>query len=151
MKVKELIDVLRRFPPEADVRLGITWPDRVAETYENVWVGDYGGGPQLNAALDFRGLRIHVGCSLQRPIPKDAASKDTGAATTPQRKTIDLGHYENAETAAKVRDFYVVHHRIDEPLNFPDFDYDKWIPPRTASGEYNEHIAEILRDKLMRE
>ena len=146
MKVKELIGLLGGFPPEADVRLGITWPDRVTETYENVWVGDYGGGPQLNAALDFRGLRIHVGCSLQRPV-----QQGTGAAQKPQRKTIDLGHYENAETAAKVRDFYVVHHRIDEPLNFPDYDYDKWIPPRTASGEYNEHIAEILREKLMRE
>ncbi len=146
MKVKELIDLLSGFSPEADVRLGIAWPDRVAETYENVWVGDYGGGPQLNAALDFRGLRIYVGCSLQRPVQQGKR-----AAAKPVRKEIDLGHYENAETAAKVRDFYVVHHGIDEPLNFPDFDYDKWIPPRTASGEYNEHIAEILREKLLRE
>ncbi len=32
-----------------------------------------------------------------------------------------------------------------------DFDYDAWIPPRMVSGEYNEHIARILRDKLLRE
>ena len=62
-----------------------------------------------------------------------------------------LGNYESSEIAARVRDFYVVHHKIDEPLNFPDFDYDRWIPPKTTSGEYNEHIAAILREKLLRE
>ena len=46
---------------------------------------------------------------------------------------------------------YVINKGLDEALNFPGFDYDKWIPPRTAAGDYNEHIAEILKKKLMSE
>ena len=109
----------------------------MTETHENVWVGDYGGGPQINAAMDFRGLRIHVGCVLQQRI-KDMPTR-----------TIDLGRYDSPEVAAKVRDFYIVHKGLDEPLNFPDFDYEKWIPPRTTSGAYNEHVAKILEEKLL--
>ncbi len=139
MRVKELIGLLNRFAPDTQVRLGVAWPDRVTETHENIWVGDYGGGPQINAAMDFKGVTIHVGCVLQR-LAKDMPAR-----------TIKLGHYDTAENAAKVRDFYVVHKGLGEPLNFPDFDYDKWIPPRTSSGEYNEHIAKILREKLMKD
>jgi len=139
MKVKELIDVLQKFSPEDDVRVAISWPDRVTELYERVWVGDYGGGPQINAAIDYKGLSVYVGCVLQRSV-KDKP-----------RWTIDLGQYQYAEDAARVRDFYVVNKGLDEPLNFPDFDYDKWIPPRTKSGQYNKHIAEILKEKLLRE
>ncbi len=139
MKVKELIDLLKRFSPDANVRVGVNWPDRVTETHENLWVGNYEGGPQINAAMDLRGLRVHVGCVLQQ-----------NAKNMPQR-TISLGHYDSAEEAAKVRDFYIVHKGLDEPLNYPDFDYEKWIPPRMSSGEYDEHIADILRDKLMKE
>ena len=139
MKVKELIDALKNFAPEVDGRLGISWPDRVSETHENLWVGDYGGGPQINAAMDLRGLCIYVGCALQQRV------KDKPV------RTIKLGHYDSPEDAAKVRDFYIVHRRLDEPLNFPDFDYDKWIPPRVSSGEYNQHIVEILREKLLSE
>ena len=62
-----------------------------------------------------------------------------------------LGNYESSEVAAHVRDFYVFHHKIDEPLNFPDFDYERWIPPKTTEGEYNEHIAAILREKLLQD
>jgi hypothetical protein len=137
MNVKELIDALNRFAPEAEVRVGVSWPDRVTESHEKVWVGNYGGGPQINAAMDFKGVSVYVGCVLQRHV------KDM-----PQR-TIKLGHYDSAEDAAKVRDFYIVHKGLDEPLNFPDFAYDKWIPPRMSSGEYNEHIAEILKEKLL--
>lgn len=139
MKVIELIDVLRKFAPDAQVRVGVSWPDRVTEAHQRVWVGDYGDGPQINAAMDLRGLQVYVGCVLQQ------STKDM-----PQR-TIKLGHYDSAEDAAKVRDFYIVHRGLDEPLNFPDFDYEKWIPPRMSSGEYNQHIAEILREKLLRE
>ncbi|MCX7424818.1 MAG: hypothetical protein NTW96_04210 [Planctomycetia bacterium] len=139
MKVRELIDLLERFEPTAEVRLCVNWPDRVAETYERIWVGDYGGGPRINAAVDFRGVEVYVGCVLDQRMPNVA----------PRR--VDLGQYDNAETAARVRDFYVVHRGLDEPLNFPDFDYDKWIPPRTRSGEYNGLIAEILKEKLLRD
>lgn len=139
MKVKELIDILRRFPPDAPVRVSITWPDRVTETHENLWVGQSEGGPQINAAMDLRGLRVYVGCVLQQRLPEK---------TSPVQ-TIDLGQYASVDDAAKVRDFYVVNMEIDEPLNFPGFDYDKWIPPRTMSGEYNEQIAAILKKKLL--
>ena len=69
----------------------------------------------------------------------------------PERLEIDLGEYESPEIGAQVRDFYIFHMGVDEPLSDPDFDYESWIPPRTTSGEYNEHIARILREKLLRE
>ncbi len=139
MTVAELIALLKRFPDDAQVQLGVSWPDRVTETYERLWIGDYGAGPQSNAAMDFKGVHVYVGCTLQRQV------KDR-----PERK-IDLGQYDDPETAAKVRDFFIVHRELAEPLNFPDFDYDKWIPPRTATGDYNEHIADILKKKLLSE
>lgn len=139
MTVEELIGMLERFPPKSEVRVCVNWPDRVAETHERLWVGDYGGGPQINAAMDLRGVRIYVGCVLEQ----------RAARNPPQR--IDLGHYDSAETAARVRDFYIVHRGLDEPLNFPEMDYDKWIPPRTTSGEYNPLIAEILKEKLLKD
>ncbi len=139
MKVHELIETLRQFDPDAPVRVGVSWPDRVTEIHERIWVGDYGGAPQINAAMDLRGISVYVGCSLQRSVE----NKTT--------RTIRLGHYTTAEEAAKVRDFYVYHQKIDEPLNYPDFDYENWIPPRMTSGEYNEHIAMILREKLLKD
>ena len=139
MKVRELIDLLNRFPPDADVRLGVTWPESVTETHEAIWVGDYGGGPQINAAMDLRGVKVYVGCVAQHRL-NDAPTR-----------TIALGQYANAEDAARVRDFYIVNKGIDEPLNFPDFDYENWIPPRMRSGKYNEQIAAILKEKLMRD
>jgi hypothetical protein len=45
----------------------------------------------------------------------------------------------------------VIHRGLDESLNYPDFDYEHWIPPRTTVGEYNPVIAEILREKLLRD
>ena len=137
MKVKELIDQLKKFPPEAAVHVGVSWPDRVTEAHENVWVGDYGGGPQINAAMDLKGVAVFVGCTLRQQLPKGP----------PQ--TLDLGRYESPELAAKVRDFYIVHKGLGETLNFPGFDYDRWIPPRTTSGDYNPHIAAILKEKLL--
>jgi len=137
MNVKELIETLKKFPGDAPVRVGIAWPDRVSELYESLWVGDYGSGPQVNVALDLRGVNVFVGCTLQRH-----------AKDRPQ-ESLDLGQYESAEMAAKVRDFYIHHKGLDEPLNFPDFDYEKWIPPRTRTGEYNPHIAKILENKLL--
>jgi len=139
MTVQELIDVLHQFDPSAQVRLGVSWPDRVSETYEHLWGGDYGAGPQVNAAMDFRGVHVHVGCAWQRPVGK-----------RPPRR-VHLGHYESPEVAAKVHDFYVFHTGLDEPLNYPDFDYARWIPPRTIDGEYNEQIARILKDNLLKE
>ncbi len=137
MNVRQLIDALKKFSDDAPVRVGIAWPDRVSETHESLWVGDYGGGPQINAAMDLRGLNVFVGCSLQSTLED-----------RPQ-ETLDLGQYQSAEVAAKVRDFYIYHKGLDEQLNFPDFDYEKWIPPRTRSGEYNPHIAKILEEKLL--
>lgn len=140
MRVRELIDVLRRFPPEATVRLCVSLPNRVIETHDQLWVGDYGGGPQINAALDFRGFQVYVGCGLEqvvRPLPPEPV--------------IDLGQYADPVDAARVRDFYIIHRGLNEPLSFPNFDYEHWIPPRTVSGQYNPIIAEILREKLLRE
>jgi len=139
MNVKQLLRTLESFPDDAEVRIGITWPDRVTESYERLVVSDYGGGPMLTAALDFKGLRVYVGCSLHQKVAENPAM------------TIDLGQYDNLDTAAKVRDFYVVHRGLKEPLNYPDFDYETWIPPRTTSGEYNPNIAAILREKLLRD
>lgn len=138
MKVSKLIELLKRFDPEADVRLCLSLPGRVIETHENVWVADYGGGPQINAALDFRGFHVYVGCGMEQMVRE-----------VPRRREFDLGQYDSPETAAKVRDFYVFHMGIEEPLTYPDFDYEDWIPPRTTSGEYNEQIATILKAKLL--
>jgi hypothetical protein len=138
MKVQKLIELLKRFDPEADVRLCLSLPGRVIETHERVWVADYGGGPQINAALDFRVFHVYVGCGLEQMVRE-----------IPDRREFDLGQYDSPETAAKVRDFYVFHMGIDEPLTYPDFDYEDWIPPRTTSGEYNEHVARILKAKLL--
>ncbi len=139
MTAKELIDLLKRFDPQSVVRLCINLPGRVIQTHETVWVADYGAGPQINAALDFRGFSVYVGCGLEqlvRPIPE---------------RIIELGEYDHPEEAARVHDFYAINAGLDEPLNYPDFDYEHWIPPRTKSGQYNPIIARILREKLMRE
>ena len=144
MKTKELIELLQRFDPESEARVCINWPGRVWEAYDRIRVGDYGGGPQINAVVDLRGVVIYVGCVLNQGMP----SKTRPHQPQPE---IDLGQYESPEIAAKVRDFYVIYHGLDETLNYPDFDYDRWIPPRTTSGEYNEHIAAILREKLLQE
>jgi len=148
MKTQELIDLLKRFDPGSEVRLCVNWPGRVAEAYERLWVADYGGGPQINAAMDLRGVVVYVGCVLEQRLPSKTTQKKPRQE---QRKEIDLGRYESTEIAARVRDFYIVHRGLDEPLNYPEFDYDRWIPPRTTSGEYNEHIAAILREKLLKE
>ncbi|MFH1919659.1 MAG: hypothetical protein ABIP48_07250 [Planctomycetota bacterium] len=140
MNVKKLIDLLKRFDPEAEVRLSVSMPGRVIETHEKIWVADYGGGPQIGAALDFRGFHVYVGCGIEQFVRE-----------IPDRVPIDLGQYDSPEIAAKVRDFYVFHTGLEEPLSDPDFDYESWIPPRTTSGEYNEHIARLLREKLLRE
>jgi len=153
MKVKELIAALADFDPEAEVQLCMNWPGRVAETYRRLWVGDHGEGPQINATVDFRGVSIYVGCVLEQRAAKRPSAQDAppGAVEEPSRPAIMLGSYESSEIAARVRDFYVFHKQIDEPLNFPDFDYEHWIPPKTTSGEYDKHIAAILSEKLLRE
>ena len=145
MKTKKLIELLERFDPESDVRLCINWPGRVWEAYEQLWVADSGAGPQINATMDLRGVVVYVGCVLQQQLP---SSKTPAQQPRPE---IDLGRYESPEIAARVRDFYIVHRGLDEPLNYPNVNYDRWIPPRTTSGDYNEHIAAILRDKLLEE
>lgn len=138
MNVKNLIDVLKRFDPEAEVRLSVSMPGRVIETHERIWVADYGGGPQIGAALDFRGFHVYVGCGMEQFVRE-----------IPDRIQVDLGQYDSPEIAARVRDFYVFHMGIDEPLSYPDSDYESWIPPRTTSGEYNDHVAKILKERLL--
>ena len=140
MNVQKLIEILKKFDPDAPVRLGFNHPGGVLETHEQLWVGDTGDGPQINAAIDLRGVQIYVGCSVP---PRPSRSGHT--------KEIHLGRYESAEMAARVRDFYLYHQKIDEPLNFPEFDYEKWIPPRTIDGQYHPRIAEILKEKLLKE
>lgn len=139
MRTKDLIEILKRFDPESNVRLCVNMPGRVIETHDTLWVADYGAGPQINAALDFRPFSVYVGCGLEQFVHKVSEI------------AVDLGQYDSPETTARVRDFYILHQELDEPLNFPDFDYDDWIPPRTISGEYNEHIARILKEKLLRD
>ena len=140
MKVNKLIEMLKRFPPESEVRLSFTMPGRVIETHERIWVADFGGGPQIGAEQDFRGFHVFVGCGLEQFVRE-----------IPARMELDLGEYDSPEVAAQVRDFYIFHTGIDEPLTHPDFDYENWIPPRTNSGEYNDKIARILKDKLLSE
>lgn len=150
MRVKKLIDLLNRFDPEAEVRLSVSLPGRVIAIHENIWVGDYGGGPQINAALDFKQFHVYVGCGLEQFVTNVPEQESAPLQHHDQPKPIvDLGDYENEEDAAKVRDFYIYHQGLDEPLKFPDFDYENWIPPRTNSGDYNEHIARILKQKLL--
>ena len=47
---------------------------------------------------------------------------------------VDLGEYESEEVTARVRDFYVINRELDEPLIYPDFDYEDWLPPRSREG-----------------
>lgn len=137
MLVRELIELLRRFDPDDEVHIGVNSPGRVASVYQRLWVGSYGGGPQINAVADPGRLEHYAGLDLRHLVfhlPGPA---------------VDLGDYETDEIARKVRDFYVFHRRLNEPLHYPDFDYERWIPPRTRSGQYNPHIAAILEEKLL--
>ncbi|NQT39568.1 MAG: hypothetical protein HQ581_18875 [Planctomycetes bacterium] len=149
MKVHELIDALKQFDPEAEVHLGIGLPGGTMETHRRIWVGDHGDGPQINTALDPRGFLYYVGSGLAGLLTK--AVRPPAQRTPPAQRDadVDLGQYADEETTARVRDFYVVHHNLSEPLRFPDFDYQRWIPPRTVSGKYNEEIARILEEKLL--
>jgi hypothetical protein len=119
--------------------MSVNLPGRVAEVYEQMWVADGGQGPLLNAALSLRGSIVYVGLMAPQRL------------RAPLGPGIDLGRYNDPLDAARVHDFYVLHKGLKEPLNFPDFNYEKWIPPRTTTGQYNEHIAQILREKLMRD
>jgi len=139
MKVRELILLLERFDPQAQVRLCVSMPGRVIETHEELFVADYGGGPQIIAARDFKQFSVYVGCGLEQLV-----------RDVPDPKTF-LGEYETPEIAAKVHDFFIVHRKLHQPLAYPEFDYERWIPPRTITGEYNPLIAEILREKLLKE
>lgn len=137
MRVRNLIDLLKRFDSEAEVHVAVGWNGRMVETYDQVWIGDYGGGPGLIVTPEPQGSCIYVGCGLDhlvRGLP-----------------TLDLGRYATQEDTAKVRDYYVLNQGLKERLSFPEFDYEHWIPPRTVTGEYNQHIARILREKLLRE
>jgi len=133
------MDSLRHLPAQSPVRVAVAWPEGVTETYENLWVAEEADGARITAAMDWRGVYVHVGCAM--PVRRPLAP----------REQVHLGHYDSPETAARVRDFYVVHKQLDEPLNFPDFDYERWIPPRATDGDYNEHIAKILEQKLLQE
>jgi hypothetical protein len=141
MNVEKLIDLLKRFDPESEVRLCVSLPGRVLQMHQHLWIGDYGDGPQINAALDFAPFTIYVGCGIEqfvRPLPEK-----------PHILYVDLGEYDSDATLERVRDFYIYHKGLDLPLHEPDFDFEHWIPPRTVNGEYNQHISEILREKLL--
>jgi len=153
MQVKTLIELLRQFDPNAEVHLSIAMPGRVIATRDQIRVADYGGGPELNAALDPRQFHLCVGCGMGQ-ILSDRRADSTpppirGAGRLPA--DVDLGDYETEKIAAKVRDFFNYHRRPDRPLNDPEFDYANWIAPRTKSGVYNEHIAAILSEKLLKD
>ncbi len=154
MRVQDLIELLQRFNPQAEVRLCMMLPGRVIETYDRLWVADYGGGPQIHAASDFKQFSVYVGCGLEqfvRPVPERPYAETLHEPHGPHEPEIDLGQYADEESAAKVRDFYLFHTNRREPLRYPDFDYTAWIPPRMTNGQYNQHIAKILREKLMEE
>lgn len=149
MRVRQLMELLGHFDPEAEVRLCISLPNRVLEMHQRLWVGDYGGGPLISAAVDFRGFQVFVGCGLEQLV---APTPETLFEPAPQEKPLlDLGEYDSEEIARKVRDFYIVHRGLKEPLAYPEFDYAGWIPPRTRQGKYNEHIARILEEKLLQD
>lgn len=154
MKTKQLIELLKRFDPEATVRLCVSLPNRVLETHERLWVGDYGGGPLINASSDFRGFQVYVGCGLEQfvtQVPEHEYDPFQERRSGPAGPELDLGDYEDEETARRVRDFYLFHRSPGARLSDPDFDYENWIPPRTRSGKYNEQIAKILEEKLLEE
>ncbi len=153
MRVKRLIQLLEQFDPEAEVRLAVALPDRVTASHANVWVGDYGGGPQLNAVVDLRQSPVYVGLSVEQTVAKAPPSPfhPSRGDTKQGHADVDLGIYESPETHAKVRDFFNYHRRPGEPLTYPEFDYANWIAPRTISGQYNEHIAAILRERLLKD
>jgi hypothetical protein len=139
MTARELIQLLERFPPEATVRVCLQQADRVVQTHERLLLADYGGGPEIIVGFDLGHSTVYVGCGLEQflgPLP-DAKP--------------ELGEYRSEEEAARVFDFYVVHRRLHFPLHYPEFDYDNWLPPRTTSGQYHPRIAEILREKLLRD
>lgn len=152
MRVRQLVELLGRFDPEAEVRLCVSLPNRVLEMHQRLWVGDYGGGPLISASADFRGFQVFVGCGLEQwvaPVPDVAfTSPHLAPAAEP---LLDLGEYETEEIARKVRDFYILHRGLNEPLSYPEFDYATWIPPRTRNGKYNEQIARILEEKLLQD
>lgn len=138
VKVHQLIEALKRFDPESDVHTAVSSMSGVTQVLTEEMVAEYEGGPLLLPGRMATGS-ILVGCVVGRPAP-------------PVRKMpIDLGRYADPETAAKVRDFFIYHQKMDEPLSNPGFDYENWIPPRMVTGEYHPRIAAILREKLLRE
>ncbi len=153
MQVRTLIELLRQFDPESNVRLSVALPGRVIATRENVSVADYGGGPELNAVLDPRQFHVYVGCGMGQLLSDmrtDAVGAPNGSAGQIPAD-VDLGQYETEELAAKVRDFFDYHRRPGRRLKYPEFDYANWIAPRTTTGGYNEHIAAILSEKLLKD
>lgn len=153
MQVRTLIELLNHFNPDADVRLSVDLPGRVIAASENVGVTDYGGGPQLHAALDPRQFRLCFGCGMEQvltdmPAPPLNPPNQRSGQPDPD---VDLGEYADKELAARVRDFFNYHRRPQVPLRYPGFDYANWIAPRTVSGGYNEHIAAILSEKFLRD
>ena len=135
MKVRELIDLLERFEPTAEVRLCVNWPDRVAETYERIWVGDYGGGPRINAAVDFRGVEVYVGCVLEQRMPTPA----------PRRP----GPVRQRRTAARVARFLRFPPRAGRAAELPRLRLRQVDPAANPLRRDNGLIAEILKEKLL--
>jgi hypothetical protein len=140
MKVRQLIDILGKFDLDDPVRLSFTQGGGVVELCDALRVVDLAEGPLIQAMVDLRGIQIYVGCTVPPPIKSTEAGRP-----------IDLGRYKSVEMAAQVRDFYIFHKKMGEPLAFPDFDYERWVPPRMVDGNYHPLIAQILREKLLQE
>jgi len=153
MQVRTLIELLNHFNPDAEVQLSLDMPGRVIAASKNVGVTDYGGGPQLHAALDPRQFRLCFGCGMEQTLTDIPAPPLASAKRYPGRiqADVDLGEYDDEESAVRVRDFFNYHRRPQIPLRYPDFDYANWIAPRTTSGGYNEHIAAILSEKFLKD
>ena len=120
MKVRQLIEALKRFDPESDVHTAVSSMSGVTQVLTEDMVAEYEGGPLLLPGRMAAGS-ILVGCVVGRPVSRS------------RKMPIDLGRYADPETAAKVRDFFIYHQKIDEPLSDPDFDYESWIPPPEPS------------------
>jgi hypothetical protein len=72
-------------------------------------------------------------------------------ATPLGQKTFILGTYKDKILALHVRDWFLIQKgvsgRLNEYLNFPYFDYDNFIPPPMNGGQYNQHIAYLMKEK----
>lgn len=91
-----------------------------------------------------RGVSKYYGVSLKRGV-----WQATLAVCNTQKDTMKyhLGYYNNETDAAQIYDYYVFHRRLKKPINFPDIDYESFIPHKCRNGNRNKYIQEILDNK----